>query len=84
MNDTNFFSALWKIKMSDWQRGLVIAIISAPLTIIYESLTATPIALTFSWQDILKAAMTAGLAYIMKNFFTGSGGRLLTNAPEKK
>lgn len=80
MNDsTNIFTDLWKVKMSDWQRGLVVAVISAPITILYESLTATPIVLTFNWRDILKAAVTAGAAYIMKNLVTGNGGQLLRN-----
>jgi hypothetical protein len=36
------FTTLWTIKLSDWQRGLVVAILTTPLTIIYDTVTATP------------------------------------------
>ena len=75
------FSELWTVKLGDWERGLIIAILTAPLTIIYTSLMATPVSLVFDWRTILGAAIAAGIAYILKNFGTGSGGKLLTNEP---
>jgi len=74
------FTALWTIKLSDWQRGLIIAILTTPLTIIYDSVTATPMSLIFDWKKILGAAIAGGIAYILKNFVTGSGGKVLTNS----
>lgn len=73
------FTELWTIKMSDWQRGLVIAILTTPLTIIYDSLTATPISWNFDWKKIIGAALAGGIAYFGKNFITGANGKLLTN-----
>ena len=80
MNETtNKFTELWTVKLTDWQRGLVIAIITAPLTIIYQSLSATPITLVFDWKAIIGAAIAGGVAYILKNLATGSNGNMLTN-----
>jgi len=73
----NVFTELWTIKMSDWQRGLVVAILTTPLTIIYDSVSNG--ALTFDWKKILAAAIAGGIAYILKNLITGSNGKLLTN-----
>ena len=75
----NVFSELWSVKMSDWQRGLVVAIFTTPLTIIYQSVMTTPVTLVFNWKAIVGAAIAGGLGYILKNFATGSNGNLLTN-----
>jgi len=73
----NPFTKLWTIKMSDWQRGLMVAILTTPLTIIYDSVTAGN--LTFDWKKITGAAIAGGLGYILKNLLTGQSGNLLTN-----
>ncbi len=73
------FTKLGTIKLSDWQRGLVIAIIMTPLTIIYQSVSAGT--LVFDWKAILAAALGGGIAYLLKNLGTGEGGKLLTNKP---
>jgi len=75
----NVFSELWSVKMSDWQRGLVVAIFTTPLTIIYQSVMTTPVTLVFNWKAIVGAAIAGGLGYILKNFATGANGNLLTN-----
>jgi hypothetical protein len=79
----NCWTKLWTVKLGDWGRGLVIAIITSPLTIIYQSLTSTPITLVFDWKAIVGTAMAGGIAYVLKNLATGSGGQILTNAPKK-
>jgi len=75
----NKFTELWTIKLSDFERGLIIAILTTPLTIIYDTVTATPMVLTFDWKKILGAAIAGGIAYMLKNFVTGAGGNVLTN-----
>ena len=80
----NCFSNLWTIKLSDWQRGLIVAILTTPLTIIYDSLMATPMVLTFDWRKIVGAALAGGIGYLLKNLLTGQGGKLLTNAGPPK
>ena len=77
------FNELWAVRMSDWQRGFIIAVLTAPLTIIYQSLMATPVTLVFDWRAILGSGLAGGIAYILKNMGTGAGGKMLTNAPPK-
>jgi len=71
------------LKISDWWRGLIVALVTAPLTIIYQSLMATPVTLVFDWKAITGAALAGGVAYLLKNLGTGTGGQILTNAPPK-
>lgn len=71
------FTALGKIQITDWWRGLIVAIIAVPLTIIYDS--ATTGSLVFDWKKIVAAAIVGGIAYIVKNLATGANGNLLTN-----
>jgi len=71
------FTKLWSIKMSDWERAFVIAIITAPLTIILQSVNTG--SLVINWRIILAAALSGGIAYIIKNLGTGQGGNMFTN-----
>jgi len=73
------FTKLWTLKLGDWERGLIIAVLTTPLTIIYQSLMQTPVTLVFDWKAILGAALAGGIAYILKNLGTGANGKLLTN-----
>ena len=75
----NRFSLLWTIKLNDWQRALIVAVISGPFGIVYDSVMAWQF--TFDWKAIARAAVIGFMAYIGKNFMTGINGRLLTNAP---
>ena len=72
------FGPLGTLKLSDFWRGLIVAAITAPLTIILQSVSAGT--LVFDWKAIVAAALTGGIAYILKNLGTGSGGQILTNA----
>lgn len=71
------FTKLWTVKMSDWERAFVVAIITAPLTIILQSVNAG--SLVVNWKTILAAALSGGIAYILKNLGTGQNGNMLTN-----
>lgn len=73
----NPFTKLWTVKMSDWQRGLVVAILTTPFTIILDSVNAG--SLTWDWKKVLAAAIAGGLGYILKNLLTGEQGKVLTN-----
>ena len=75
----NCFTKLWTITLGDWERGLIIAILTTPLTIIYQSLMQTPVTLTFDWKAIVGAALAGMIAYILKNLGTGENGKILTN-----
>lgn len=73
----NPFTNLWSVKLGDWGRALIIAIITAPLTIILQSVNAG--SLVINWKTVLAAALSGGIAYILKNLGTGAGGNLLSN-----
>ncbi len=75
------FSKLGTIKLNDWSRGLIVAIATTPLTIIYQSVSAGT--LVFDWKAIIIAAITGGVGYLIKNLATGINGQLLTNNPSK-
>ena len=63
-------SGLFKIDWQDTLKGVLVAAIGAIITPISESLNAG--ILTFDWKHILAGGITAGLAYIVKNFFTSA------------
>ena len=71
------WSKLGMVKLSDFWRGLIVAIATTPLSIIYESISKGQF--VFNWKSILSFAMIGGLGYILKNMGTGEGGKLLTN-----
>ena len=72
------FTELWTVKLSDWERGLVVAVLTVPLGILYDWATITDYQL--NWRSIVKGAVVGFVAYITKNFSTGSGGNVLTNS----
>jgi hypothetical protein len=72
------FSKLGTIKLSDWWRGLVVAVIMAVLTTAYETIQKG--LLEINWNTVLVAGLGAGISYVLKNMGTGQGGQILTNA----
>lgn len=61
-------SKLYSLNWRDIAKGFLTAAISAGITVIYESLRAETI--VFDWKDIGLVSLTAGFAYLIKNFFT--------------
>lgn len=61
-------SKLFRIDWVDTLKGVLVAAIGAIVTPITESLQAG--IFVFDWKHILAGGITAGLAYIVKNFFT--------------
>lgn len=69
MGNTTFAtSKKWTIDLKDFLKGLLVAVISSPITIITTSLDAG--SLTFDWKKIAIVAVSSGLAYIVKNWLT--------------
>ena len=71
------FTNLWRVKLSDWERGLIVAILTTPFTIIYD--TVSHYALTFDWKKIIAGAIAGGIGYLLKNLLTVANGNFLTN-----
>lgn len=58
------------LNMRDFLRGLLIAVITGPLTVIGSSIDAGH--LTFNWKLIGGVALFSGLSYLIKNISTPS------------
>jgi hypothetical protein len=75
---SSFLSINWR----DTFKGLLLAVITAVLTWAYEALQAG----TLFTKEGLKAmglvALSAFMAYIIKNFFTNTNGEILTPEPK--
>ncbi|MEO6610758.1 MAG: hypothetical protein ABIT05_01455 [Chitinophagaceae bacterium] len=61
-------STQFSLDIRDGLKGLLVAVITPVFTVIINSLEAG--SLTFNWKAIAITALTAGLAYVLKNFLT--------------
>lgn len=70
------------VNVRDALKGLILAILTAVLTFAYEALQAGTL---FNKESVKAAglvALSAFLAYILKNFFTNTNGEILTPEPK--
>jgi hypothetical protein len=67
-------SKFLNLNSTDFIKGLIMAVLSSVITVIYQTVEAG--SLTFDWKAIGTMALTSALAYIMKNLFTNSTGKL--------
>lgn len=63
-------SKQFSLNLSDAGKGLLMAVAGAVLAAIQTSLDAGQV--TFNWKVISMTAISAGTAYLLKNFFTPS------------
>ena len=68
-------SKFMSLNSSDFLKGLLMAVISAVISVLYTS--AQSGTLSFDWKAIQFAAVTAALAYLTKNLFTNSQGQIM-------
>ena len=68
-------SKFLNLNIQDLSKGLIITMLTSVLTIAYNTVSAG--SLTFDWKAIGLAALTSGLAYLMKNLLTNSEGEFL-------
>jgi len=71
------FTNLWTVKLGDFGRGLVIAVLTAPITILYD--VASTGSLTLDWKKMVAVAIAGCCGYLLKNLLTGQNGNILTN-----
>jgi len=69
-------STFLNLNIQDLVKGLILTVLSSTLTIVYQTLESG--SLTFDWKGISLAALTSGIAYLMKNLLTNSQGEFLT------
>ncbi len=67
---SNLFNLNWK----DFFKGLVMAIITAALTLVYQLLQAGSV---IDWNQVGLVSITAALAYILKNLGSDNQGNPL-------
>jgi hypothetical protein len=68
-------SSFLSLNTKDFIKGLLLAVLTTVITIVYNSLQAGD--LTFDWKSIGTTALTTALAYIMKNLLTNSNDQFL-------
>jgi hypothetical protein len=73
-------STFLTLNSSDFLKGLIMAVLSTVITVVYQTVETG--SLIFDWKAIGTMALTTALAYIMKNLFTNSTGKLF--AKEQK
>jgi len=65
-------SPFLNIDLKDLGKGLILAVLTSVLTIVYNTVEAGN--LTFDWKLILTTGITTGLSYLLKNLLTNSQG----------
>ena len=68
-------SPFLNIDLTDFIKGLIIAVLTSVLTIIHSTLEN--LSLTFDWKLIFTTAVTSALGYLVKNLLTNSEGKFL-------
>jgi GTPase Era involved in 16S rRNA processing len=68
-------STFLSLNTTDFLKGLVVAVLTSVLTIIYTSLQTG--SLVFDWKTIATTALTSAIAYVSKNLLTNSKEQFL-------
>ena len=66
-------SPFLNINLNDLGKGLILAVLTSVLTVIYTTVQAG--SLTFNWSLIATTALTSALSYLLKNLLTNSEGQ---------
>ena len=77
-------SGLFKLNWADFGKGLIVAVITAVLTFLYEQVAQGGVDV-FSgalWVQVGSVALAALLSYVLKNLFTNSAGEFLKAEPK--
>lgn len=67
-------SDLWRLSLSDFWRGLIVAVLASVLTVIVDLLQAGSV---IDWKSVGTIALIAGASYLLKNLTTASNGSVL-------
>lgn len=68
-------SVFASLNVQDFFKGMVVAVLSAVVTFLYNSMESGAVVL--NWKAIATTSLTAALAYIIKNYLTNSDGGFL-------
>ena len=73
-------SLFFTLNKVDFIKGLVIAVLTAIITVVYTTIQS--VVFSFDWKAISIAALSAALAYITKNLLTNSNDEFLKKDPK--
>lgn len=68
-------SLFLKLNLSDFQKGLITAVIAAVISFLYTFINAGGDIFMIDWMEVLKFALGAGIAYLSKNLLSNSDGK---------
>ena len=74
-------SAFLRLNLSDFEKGLILAIIVAVLTYLQQAIGEGGFS-GINWQIVINTAVLAGIGYLLKNLSTNSEGKF--GRPEPK
>ena len=66
-------SPFLNIDLNDFAKGLLLAILSSVLTIVYTTIQTG--SLLIDWKLVGTTALTSAIGYLIKNLFTNSQGQ---------
>jgi uncharacterized MnhB-related membrane protein len=68
-------SGFAKLNIEDFFKGLIVAVLSALVTFLYNTMESGEVVL--NWKMIGTTSLTAALAYIIKNYLSNDEGKFL-------
>lgn len=75
-------SPLWKLNLGDFERGLILTVLSAVLTVVLEVVSKG--GFNINWKSVGAVAATAAIAYLLKNLSTNSENKVLKSEPKEE
>lgn len=75
-------STFFKLNLKDFGKGLLVAVLSAVITYLYQAVQNGSLA-TIDPSVLLQVAVGALLAYLLKNLVTNSDGKVLAGEAKK-
>lgn len=74
----NIQSLFLRLNSNDVVKGLIVAVMVAVLGAIQQALSTHNLDVgSYDWSSIFHVAVTAGMGYLGKNFFTTTDGKFL-------
>lgn len=71
-------SKMFSVNSADFAKGLALAIIAAVLTWVLQTIDTPGFSVSsIDWAEIGRIAMSAGIAYILKNYISNEDGKIL-------
>lgn len=68
-------SQLFSLESKDYIKGLLVAMLSAGVQLLYTVMSQGGSLFTVDWKNLLNVSIVAGLSYLIKNFFSDHEGK---------